>query len=131
MTVAQYKKTNLALFAILLGIIVFSLWKGFIFLTFLGIGFYMAIVSLLKTRVRGILADERQTLVGAKAAETSFRVIVPLLMFTSLALLSANKEGFHYLQSLGLILAYVTCLAIVIYQITYWYFDRQTGGTQK
>jgi len=132
MKVKQYKKVNKASFSVLLLILVFAFWKESPLVAFFGIGFYMAGVSLLRTRVKGILADERQRLVSERAAQASFQILLPLLLFTSIGLMvGSGKEEFYYLGALGTIFSYITCLGILIYLLMYWYFNRQTGGDQK
>lgn len=131
MTVKVYKNLNKVLFLLVVGLAIYSAVTQLVIVALFGVGFYMVLISLLKTRVKGVLADERQQKIGAKAAETSFRIIVPMLLFASLALmLGQGKEEFFYIHALGLVLSYITALAAIIYTLTYWYFDRQSGGRE-
>ena len=47
----------------------YSLVSGNALVAFLAVGFGMVVVSLLKTRVDGVLADERQISVSEKASQ--------------------------------------------------------------
>ena len=89
----------------------------------------MALTSLLKTRVDGVLADERQVIVSEKAAQASFQILMPILLLTSVALtFSGGNENFYYLKALGTVISYITCLGLIIYLLSYFYFNRKTGG---
>ena len=88
------------------------------------------VISLLKTRVKGILADERQIAVAEKSAQASFAILLPLLALTSLVLMaSAGKQEFYYLKGLGIILSYITYLGLLIYLLSFYYFNKKTGGS--
>ena len=129
MTIKKFKQRKLFFFVIMFILTGLAINQGNPALAFLAILLYMPLVSFLKTMVDGVLIDECQEQVGAKAAQTSFRVLMPILLLSSIGLLvGAGKERFEYLTGLGMILAYITCLALLIYVLMYFYFDRQTGG---
>ncbi|MBN1168435.1 DUF2178 domain-containing protein [Candidatus Woesebacteria bacterium] len=94
-----------------------------------GIGFGMFILTFLKSSVKDKLIDERIESIANRAAMVSFRVMLPILGLTSVALLvSAGKEEFYFLHGLGVILSYITCLGLFIYLVTYYYFNKKYGG---
>ena len=128
MTVKTYKKINLVFAGLLAVAIAFAMYTESFLVALLSLGFYMALISLIKTRVDGILADERQIKVSEKAAQTSFVVLMPILLLSSFALMVGGEGQFYYLRALGIVLSYITSLCISIYVITYWYFNRKTGG---
>lgn len=129
MSVQQYRRLRLILTSCLTALLIYSFLSNIMLLAFLGIGLYMTLVSLLKTRVSGVLADERQLGVAAKAAQVSFQVLMPILLLTSVALImSGGKEEFHYLDALGTVLSYVTGLGLIVYVASYWYLNKKTGG---
>lgn len=129
MKVKQYHNLNKLLFLVLTISVIYSVWQKQPVFALFGVGCYMIIISLLKTRVQGFLTDERQILISEKASRTSFTILMPLLLLSSLALFTASgQQQFHYLNALGIILSYITSLGVIIYLITYWYFNKQTGG---
>jgi len=132
MKIQTYKKINAVLFATMFLCVGLAFWSGQTFIAFLAIGCYMALISLLKTRIRGILADERQIAVAQKASEVSFKILLPTLLFASVALISAAGENdFYYLKGLGIILSYITSLGTLIYFLTFLYFNKISGGNIK
>jgi len=125
-----YKKIKLGLFVLVVTLIFIAVFTSNAFIAFFAVGLYMGIISLLRTRVEGFLADERQIISSEKAAQVSFQILLPLLLLTSIALIaSAGDHEFFYLKGLGIVFSYVTCLGLVIYRLAYWYFDRKTGGS--
>lgn len=128
MKVSQYKNFKKAMvffMAMLIGVAV-TLKSALIVL--LAMGIYMVLITLLRTRVEGVLADERERNAGERAAQVSFQILLPILAMTSLVLVIGGGEEFYYVQAVGIILSYVTCLGLILYALAYWYFDRKTGG---
>ena len=129
MKVKTYKKISLILFIILFSLILISFYLETMLISFLAVSLYLILISLLKTRVSGILADERQVAVSQKASQTSFQILMPILLLASLALgMGGGKQEYNYLKGLGIVLSYITCLGLLIYLITYFYFDKKSGG---
>lgn len=129
MTVPQYQKVNLVLFSLMMVISGIAVLTNYLILAFLSIGSYMVLSSLLKTRVDGILVDERQKIIADQSAQTAFQIIVPILLLTSLVLIiGGGKQDYHYLKSLGIIFSYITGLSVFIYFLAYQYFARKLGG---
>ena len=128
MKVKTYKNTNKILFALMVAAISYSFYADNAFVSFLAVGFYLSLTSLLKTRVTGVLADERQKKVSEKAAQTSFKVSLTIFLLTTGLLIGGGNQQFLYIKALGIVLAYITCLCLLIYLATYWYFDKKTGG---
>ena len=130
MKATTYKKINRVLFGLVFICSSISIQTGFALIAFFLVGFYMVLISLLKTRVdEGIIADERQKRVSEKAAQISFQILLPILLLTTIVLIAGgDKQEFHYLKALGVVFSYITSLGLVIYLLTYWYFDKKTGG---
>lgn len=129
MKVKIYQKIKWLLLIVLIILVAWSIETERVFFTLIGITLGMVFLSLLRLRVKGVLEDERQLDVGEKAARTAFKVLMPVLGLTSLALImSGGEDQFYYVRALGIVLSYVTCLGLVIYLLSYWYFDQKYGG---
>lgn len=130
MKATTYRKVNRLLFCLTFITVSVSIAVNIAFVGFLAAGFYMVLTSLLKTRISsGIIADERQSHVSEKAAQVSFQILLPMLLLTTIVLIAGGeKQEFHYLKALGTILSYITSLGLIIYLLTYWYFDKKSGG---
>ena len=129
MTTKTYRTVKKIIFLILFLIVFLLINNGFQFFSFLVLSMAMFILSLLKTRVDGVLEDERQLQMAGKAAQLSFQVLLPILMLNSLALLTGRQESqSFYVTAVGMILAYISVLASLIYIVAYFYFERKSQG---
>ena len=129
MTVKKYKNIKKIIFVISFILLLKMINNNIPFLSFIVLALAMFILSLLKQRVDGVLEDERQLQMSGKAAQISFQILLPILMLTSLALLTGRQEGqSFYVTAVGMILSYISVLALLIYLIAYFYFDRKSRG---
>ncbi|QQS39111.1 DUF2178 domain-containing protein [Candidatus Woesebacteria bacterium] len=88
----------------------------------------------------GIKIDERDKLIREKAAQMAYAIFTPtlaigtfLIMFPTLSDLSVFANGeFTYLESLGVIFAYLTLFLITVYAISYHFINRKfSGGNEE
>ena len=96
-----------------------------------GMVFMILVRSKYKIRI-----DEREILVREKAAQITYAIFAPtigigafLLMIPYQDLSPVFAKGeFSYLESLGMILAYLTLFIIAIYAISFHFLNRKFGG---
>lgn len=128
MQIKQYRIIQVILLVGMLSLLAAALLANNGFIALLGVGQYLFLTSLFRLKVSAILTDERQHLVQAQAVQASFQILMPILLFSSLTLLIGFNQKWAYLQALGVILSYIFVLGTIIYALSYWYFDRQSGG---
>lgn len=94
----------------------------------------MIFLSLARSKAK-ITIDEREAVVRAQAANITYAIFAPtlgvsafLLYLFSSAQLEVVQQRFYYLESLGMILAYLTLFLIVLYSISYFFINRKYGG---
>jgi len=82
--------------------------------------------------------DEREVTIQEKAAHLTYAIFAPTIGIGALLLLIlsrsklpvfANAE-FAYLESLGVILAYLTLFLISVYAISHHFLSKQYGGSK-
>lgn len=81
------------------------------------------------------MVDEREKTIREQATKLTYSIFTPtialgslfLLIFTS-GRLPTVKEEFYYLQSLGVIFAYLTLFLMTLYAIFYFYLSKKYGG---
>lgn len=96
-----------------------------------GMVFMVFVRSKAKIRI-----DEREVTVREKSAQLTYAIFAPtigigtiLLLLPSSGLLSVFDKGeFAYLESLGMVFAYLTLFLIAIYAISYHFINRKYGG---
>lgn len=95
----------------------------------------MAFMVLVRSKAK-IRTDERESTVQEKAARMTYAIFAPTLGIAAFLMLLPSKGGIEvfskgewlYLESLGLVFAYLTLFLITIYAISYHFFNRKYGG---
>lgn len=129
LTSEQFEKVRKYLTFVIAFIVFLSVYFNSALIAVFGIGFGMFILTFLQSSIKEKLIDERIESISNRAAMVSFRIMLPILGLTSVALLvSAGEEEFYYLHGLGIVLSYITCLGLVIYLVAYFCFKRKYGG---
>ncbi len=90
---------------------------------------------LVRKKVR-MNTDERELVIQEKAARMTYAIFAPTIGIGAFLMLLPSKSGFSvfskgewlYLESLGMIFAYLTLFLITIYAISYHFFNRKFGG---
>lgn len=125
-----------ALAILLVGaIVVVSVVKNSYLLASAGVFTGMVFLALVRSKTKTI-TDERLETVKEKAALLTYSIITPtlgicsfLLLFPTLSHLSIFSKGdFVFLDSVGMIFAYLTLFLISIYAVSYYFLNRKYGG---
>ncbi len=99
-----------------------------------GIVFMILVRSKVKIRT-----DEREITIQEKAARMTYAIFAPTIGIAAFLLLLPSKGGFSifskgewlYVESLGMVFAYLTLFLIAIYAISYHFFSRKYGGSNE
>lgn len=76
----------------------------------------------------GLIVDEREQSVREKAAQMTYIIFAPTLGLSALGLLVLSHGSNFFLESLGVILAYLTLFLITLYSLSSFFIDRKFGG---
>jgi len=76
----------------------------------------------------GLIVDEREQSVHEKAAQMTYIIFAPTLGLSALGLLVLSHGSNFFLESLGVILAYLTLFLISLYSLSSFFIDRKFGG---
>ncbi len=95
----------------------------------------MLFLVLVRSRAK-IVVDEREKAVREKAAQLTYAIFAPTIGIGAFLLLIPYndvspvfaKGEFVYLESLGMVFAYLTLFLIAIYAISYHFLNRKYGG---
>jgi uncharacterized membrane protein len=96
----------------------------------------MIFLSLVRSKAK-IRIDEREKTIREKAANLTYAIFAPTIGIGALLLMIPSRSGisvfakgeFAYLESLGIIFAYLTLFLIAIYAISYYFLNREFGGS--
>lgn len=116
-------------------IVAFSLVRDSYLLSAVGVVTGMIFMVLMRSKAK-IRVDEREATVREKAAQLTYAIFAPtisigafLLMVPSHSGISVFAKGdFAYLESLGMVFAYLTLFLITLYAISYYFLNKKYGG---
>jgi len=100
-------------------------------------GVLTGMVFMVLVRVKAkIRTDEREATVQEKAAKMTYVIFAPTIGIAAFLLLLPSKGGISifskgewlFVESLGMVFAYLALFLIAIYAISYHFFNRKFGG---
>lgn len=124
------------LVALFVGIIVsLAVGKDSYLLAVAGVLTGMVFMALVRSKAK-MRTDEREQAIQEKSARMAYAIFAPTIGLASFLLLLPTKGGFSvlkngewlYVESLGMILAYLTLFLIATYAISYHFFNKKFGG---
>ena len=125
-----------AVVTLFVGMIVgISVVQGSYWLSIIGVLTGMVFMTLVRSKAK-IRMDEREVVVRQKAAQLTYAIFAPTIGLGAFLLLMISNNNlqvmangeFAYLESLGMILAYLALFMISLYAISFYYINRQYGG---
>ncbi len=132
----KYNQFRAAVVLFMLAIIVISIWLQLYFLAVVGV-FTAAIFLMIVLSQTKLAIDEREQTIREKAAHTTYAIFAPTVAICALLLLIPShgdifpvfaKGEFLFIESIGMILAYLTLLLVVIFSLSYYWLQRKFGG---
>jgi len=138
MNIKQYQQIRVAI-VIFIGIIVsIGVAKNSYVLALLAVITGMLFLILVRSKTK-ITIDEREKTIREKAANITYAIFAPTIGIGAFILLIPSRSGlavfskgeFLYLESLGMIFAYLTLFLISLYAISYYFYNRKFGGANE
>jgi uncharacterized membrane protein len=135
MSIKRYRQIRV-LIALFIGVMVSAaMTKGSYLLALVAVLTGMLFMILVRTKTK-IIVDERERTIREKAAQMTYAIFAPTIGIGAVLLLLPSQSGlsvfskgeFAYLESLGMVFAYLTLFLIAIYALSYHYFNRKFGG---
>jgi uncharacterized membrane protein len=88
----------------------------------------LAVMMILRRRVKEIVADERTYAIAEKAARLTFQIVAIGMAIIGAILLGVSRSEVTGLTQTGFTLLYATCALLVINYFAYYYYSRKMGG---
>lgn len=135
MTEKKYKQVRVVAVFVVAAIVSVAVLKDSYLLAGAGVITGMLLLSVVKHGAK-IITDEREVSIREKAANLTYGIFAPVLGIGSFFLLLPSNSGlavfskgeFIFLESLGMVFAYLTLFLIAVYSISYFYLNRKFGG---
>ncbi len=100
-----------------------------LYLSIAGVLIGVLFLVLVKSRVNGVLVDERVISVSGRASYAAYAVSTVFFAFMGLFLLMSSKgTGDLAVELIGTVLCYASMLLMAVYAISYHYLNRKYGG---
>ncbi|MBN1430961.1 MAG: DUF2178 domain-containing protein [Anaerolineae bacterium] len=104
-------------------------------LSIIGVVVGMVFLALARSKA-GIRPDEREVSIQEKAARMTYAIFAPTIGIGSFLLFIPSRSGwsvfskgeFAYLESLGMVFAYLTLFLIAVYAISYHFLSKKYEG---
>jgi uncharacterized membrane protein len=131
----RYKQLRAAVGVFVGAIVAVAVTRDSYLLAAAGVITGMVFMALVRSSVK-IRVDEREALIKEKAAQLTYAIFAPTIGIGAFLLLMPSHSGldvfsrgeFVYLESLGMILAYLALFLIALYAISYHFLSRKYGG---
>lgn len=131
----KYKQIRVAITLFISTIVGISVIRDSFVLAAAGVITGMVFMILVRRKAK-IKVDERERTIREKAAQLTYAVFAPtigigsfLLLFPSLSKLAVFSKGdFGYLESLGMVFAYLSLFLISLYAVSYHFYNKKYGG---
>ena len=131
----KYKQLRAIVALFVAGIVGLAVSRNSYLLATAGVLTGMIFMILVRSTAK-IRTDERELTIQEKAARMTYAIFAPTIGITAFLLLLPSKGGFAvfskgewlYIESLGMLFAYLTLFLIALYAISYHFFNRKFGG---
>jgi uncharacterized membrane protein len=111
-----------------------SVLQNSYFLALAGVLTGMLFMIIVRSKTK-IVTDEREKTIREKAAQATYAIFAPTIGIGSVLIILFTKgnlyfvkEKFYFLESLGMVFAYLTLFLIALYAISYFFLNRRYGG---
>lgn len=122
-----YQQFKVMVTAFLVILIIMAVIRGSYLLA--GIGSAVSLLFLRLVRIKTkVVMDEREKSIQEKTAQITYMIFAPTLGLSALIMLLIARDEYFFLESLGIIFAYLTIFLITLYTITYHFFNGKFGG---
>jgi len=135
MNVKKYRKLRVLVIFFVSAIVGLSVSLDSYLLSSIGVFTGMVFLVLVRLKTKTTI-DEREKTVREKAAQLTYAIFAPTIGIGTFILLIPSHSGlavfakgeFFYLESLGVVLAYLSLFLIALYAISYFFLNQKYGG---
>lgn len=135
MTIKHYRQLRVAVTFFISFTVAVAVNQDSYLLAVIGVLTGMLFIILARSKTK-ITIDEREKNIREKAAQLTYSIFAPTIGIGSFLLLLPSSSGlavfskgeFAFLESLGMVFAYLTLFLIAIYSISYHFLNKKYGG---
>lgn len=127
MNIKKYRQVRAGMILFVAAIVSIAVTQDSYLLAAIGIITGIIFLSLVRSKTK-ITIDEREKTIREKAAQTTYAIFAPTIGIGSFLLIIMARGQYLFLQSLGMVFAYLTLYLIGLYAISYYFLNRKYGG---
>lgn len=127
MDIKKYRQVRATATLFIGAIVAVAVVQNSYLLATIGVLTGMLFLALVRSKTK-ITIDEREQTIKEKAAQTTYAIFAPTIGIGAFLLFIMARGQFLYLESLGMVFAYLTLFLIALYAISYHFFNRKYGG---
>ena len=127
MSAKKYHQLWVGITLFVSALVIIAVFRNAYVLAAAGVLSGMIFMALARSKA-GIMVDERERIIREKAARTLYTIFAPTIGVGALLLLLIARNELFYLEFIGVVLAYLTLFLIVLYAISYSFYNREYGG---
>jgi uncharacterized membrane protein len=131
MNYKNYQMTRTFIGLLIATIVVAAIITNNFILAISGVLIGVLFLSLVKSKFKGIIVDERVVSINGRASMVVYNVATLIFAFSGFCLiLISRSQKDSYLNSLGEVFCYIALLLVTIYSISYYYFNKKYGADE-
>jgi len=131
----KYKQLRAAVALFVSAIVGLAVVRDSYLLATAGVLTGMVFMFLVRSKAK-IRTDERELTIQEKAARMTYAIFAPTIGIAAFLMMLPTKGGISvfskgewlFMETLGMVFAYLTLFLIVIYAISYHFFNKRYGG---
>lgn len=127
MNVKKYRKLRVLVIFFVSAIVGLSVSLDSYLLSCVGVLTGMIFLILVRSKTK-VTIDEREKTIREKAAQMTYAIFAPTIGIGSFFLLITAREEYYFLESLRMVLVYLSLFLIALYAISYYFLNRKYGG---
>ncbi len=127
----QYQKIRILIGLLIGTIVLVATIISNLYLAFAGVLIGVLFLSLVKRRLMEVVVDERVISISGRASQATYVIVTTVLAAIGLFFtFTANMHSNLSLELVGVIFCYIALLLIIIYSLSYYYFNKKYGADE-
>ncbi|MFZ2664416.1 MAG: DUF2178 domain-containing protein [Patescibacteria group bacterium] len=131
----KYNQIRVIITLFVSAVVILAVTNNSYLLSIAGVATGLVFMTFVRSKTQ-IRTDEREATIQEKAARMTYAIFAPTIGISALLMLIPSYSGlsvfakgeFAYLESLGMVFAYLALFLIAIYAISYHFLNRKYGG---
>jgi uncharacterized membrane protein len=131
MNYRTYQIWKFVLIMILVGLTILAVFQAIAWIPVPAMVIVMAVMLILRRRVREVVVDERSYNIASQASRITFQAGALIMVAVGITLMALSRGNYPELESYGYTLIYGALGFIVLYLCSVLYYTGKHGGAEE